>query len=123
MSFNALVKAFQFDMSYSPNSLKGVVQGVIEGSTIEVIEGDTKSLDFSSYGSLGWSTVASNHRMLQGAAFYEGPALVLIRTSKDFVLGALSTWARPSCDTFGHICSRFYASRSHTRFRILSPCT
>ena len=37
-------------MSYSLNSLKGVRKGIILGSNIEVIKGDTRSLDYSSYG-------------------------------------------------------------------------
>ena len=36
-------------MSYSPNSLKGVIWGIIYGTTIGVIKGDTRSLDCSSY--------------------------------------------------------------------------
>ena len=37
-------------MSYSLNSLKGVTQGIISGTTIGLIRGDTRSLDYSSYG-------------------------------------------------------------------------
>ena len=37
-------------MSYSLNSLKGVIQGIIYGTTIGVIKGDSRSLDYSSYG-------------------------------------------------------------------------
>ena len=37
-------------MSYSLNSLKGVIWGIIYGTTIGVIRGDTRSLDYSSYG-------------------------------------------------------------------------
>ena len=36
-------------MSYSLNSLKGVVWGIISGTTIGDIKGDTRSLDYSSY--------------------------------------------------------------------------
>ena len=36
-------------MSYNLNSLKGVIWGMIYGTTIEVIWGDTRSLDYSSY--------------------------------------------------------------------------
>ena len=36
-------------MSYSLNSLKGAIWGVILGTTIGLIEGDTRSLDYSSY--------------------------------------------------------------------------
>ena len=36
-------------MSYSLNSLKGVVWGIIWGTTIGDIKGDTRSLDYSSY--------------------------------------------------------------------------
>ena len=36
-------------MSCSLNSLKGVVQGSIYGSTIGIIKGDTRSLDYSSH--------------------------------------------------------------------------
>ena len=35
-------------MSYSLNSLKGVIWGIIYGTTIGVIRGDTRSLDYSS---------------------------------------------------------------------------
>ena len=38
-----------FDMTYTLNSLKGVIQGIIQGTTIGVIKGDTRSLDNSSY--------------------------------------------------------------------------
>ena len=37
-------------MSHSLNSLKGGYIGVIQGTTIGVIKGDTRSLDYSSYG-------------------------------------------------------------------------
>ena len=37
-------------MSYSLNSLKGVIWGIILGTTIGVIKGDTRSLDYSSNG-------------------------------------------------------------------------
>ena len=36
-------------MSYSLNSLKGVIYGIIYGTTIGLIKGDTRSLDNSSY--------------------------------------------------------------------------
>ena len=36
-------------MSYSLNSLKGAIYGNIYGTTIGVIKGDTRSLDYSSY--------------------------------------------------------------------------
>ena len=36
-------------MSYSLNSLQGVIQGIIWGTTIGVTKGDTRSLDYSSY--------------------------------------------------------------------------
>ena len=36
-------------MSYSLNSLKGVMEGTILGTTIGLIKGDTRSLDYSSY--------------------------------------------------------------------------
>ena len=36
-------------MSYNLNSLKGVIWGIIYGTTTEVIRGDTRSLDYSSY--------------------------------------------------------------------------
>ena len=39
-------------MSYSLNSLKGVREGIIQGSSIGDIKGDTRSLDYSSYDSL-----------------------------------------------------------------------
>ena len=38
----------------SLNSLKGVIWGIIYGTTIGVLRGDTRSLDYSSY--LGTST-------------------------------------------------------------------
>ena len=37
-------------MSYSLNSMKGVIWGIRQGTTIWVIKGDTRSLDYSSYG-------------------------------------------------------------------------
>ena len=37
-------------MSYSLNSLKGVIWGIIKGTTIGVIKGYTSSLDYGSYG-------------------------------------------------------------------------
>ena len=40
-------------MSYSLNSLKGVIWGIIWRTTIGVIKGDTRSLDYSSYGFWG----------------------------------------------------------------------
>ena len=40
-------------MSYSLNSLKGVIYGIIYGTTIVVIKGDTRSLDYSSCKPLG----------------------------------------------------------------------
>ena len=36
-------------MSYSLNSFKGVIQGIILWGIIGAIEGDTRSLDYSSY--------------------------------------------------------------------------
>ena len=36
-------------MSYSLNSLKEVISGIIKGTTIRVIKADTRSLDYSSY--------------------------------------------------------------------------
>ena len=36
-------------MSSSLNSLKGVIRGIIYGTTIGVIKGDTRSLDYGSY--------------------------------------------------------------------------
>ena len=36
-------------MYYSLNSLKGVIWGIISGTTIGDIKGDTRSLDYSSY--------------------------------------------------------------------------
>ena len=36
-------------MNYDLNSLKGVIWGIIYGTTIEVIRGDTRSLDYSPY--------------------------------------------------------------------------
>ena len=41
-------------MYYSLNSLKGVIYGIIEGTTIEVIKGDTRSLDYSSHNYIQW---------------------------------------------------------------------
>ena len=40
-------------MSYSLNSLKGGYIGIIYGTTIGVIKGDTRSLDYSSYVLIG----------------------------------------------------------------------
>ena len=37
-------------MSYSLNPLKGVLWGIIHGSVIGLIKGDTRSLDYGSYG-------------------------------------------------------------------------
>ena len=39
-------------MSHNLNSLKGVIYGIIYGTTIGVIKGDTRSLAYSSYGFL-----------------------------------------------------------------------
>ena len=36
-------------MSYSLNSLKGGYIGIIWGTTIRVIKGDTRTLDYGSY--------------------------------------------------------------------------
>ena len=36
-------------MSSSLNSLKGVIWGIIYGTTIGLIKGDTRSLDYGSY--------------------------------------------------------------------------
>ena len=36
-------------MSYSLNSLNGVLRGIIYGSTVGVIKGDTKTSDYGSY--------------------------------------------------------------------------
>ena len=41
-------------MSFSLNSLKGIIWGSIWGSTIRVIKGDTRSLDYSSYLLFQW---------------------------------------------------------------------
>ena len=37
-------------MGHSPNSLKGVISGIRYGSIIGFIKGDTKRLDYGSYG-------------------------------------------------------------------------
>ena len=37
-------------MSYSPNSLRVVILGIIQGIAIGVIKGDIRGLDYSSYG-------------------------------------------------------------------------
>ena len=37
------------NMSYSLNSLKGIIWGIIYGTTIGLIRGDTMSLDYSSH--------------------------------------------------------------------------
>ena len=37
-------------MSHSLNSLKGVIQGIIKGTTLGEIKGDTRSLDYTSTG-------------------------------------------------------------------------
>ena len=37
-------------MSYSLNSLKGVISGIIYGSIIGFNKGDTRSLDYGSFG-------------------------------------------------------------------------
>ena len=39
-------------MSYSLNSLKGVIWGIIYGTTTGDIKGDTRSLDNGSYGEI-----------------------------------------------------------------------
>ena len=39
-------------MSYSLNPLKGVIYGIIQGTTIVLIKGDTMSLDHSSFFSI-----------------------------------------------------------------------
>ena len=36
-------------MSYSLNSVKGVTQGIIQGTAEAASKGDTRSLDYSSY--------------------------------------------------------------------------
>ena len=36
-------------MSDSPNSSKGVISGTVEGTTLGIIKGDIRSLDYSSY--------------------------------------------------------------------------
>ena len=51
------------NMSHSLNSLKGVIWGIIEGSTIGVIKGDTRSLD---YGSLLQSLLRGGGLVLTG---------------------------------------------------------
>ena len=38
-------------MNHSLNSLKGVEKGIIYGTTLGLIKGDTRSLDYSSYAS------------------------------------------------------------------------
>ena len=53
-------------LSYSLNSLKGVIEGIIYGTTIGVIKGDTRSLDDSIYevGFLyGFSDIQSIHSL------------------------------------------------------------
>ena len=39
-------------MNYNPNSLKGIIWGIIQGTTIGVLMGHARSLDYSSYGPL-----------------------------------------------------------------------
>ena len=46
-------------MSYSLNSLRGVIWGIIYGTTIGVIKGDTRSLDNGSYDFL-WEFLPSS---------------------------------------------------------------
>ena len=41
-------------MSYSLNSLKGVIWGTIWGTTLGDIKGDTRGLDNSSYRETNW---------------------------------------------------------------------
>ena len=36
-------------LSFGLNSLKGVIQGIIWGSVVGAIKGDTRSLDYGSY--------------------------------------------------------------------------
>ena len=36
-------------MNHSLNSLKGVIQGITHGTTIGLIKGDFRSLDYGSY--------------------------------------------------------------------------
>ena len=36
-------------MTYSLNSLQGVILGIVWGSTLGFTKGDTRSLDYSSY--------------------------------------------------------------------------
>ena len=40
-------------MSYSLNSLQEVIEGIIYGTTIKIIKGDTRGLDYGSYGAVG----------------------------------------------------------------------
>ena len=50
-------------MSYSLNSLKWVIWGIIQGTALAAIKGDTRSLDYGSYGSCSkylppkWSSI------------------------------------------------------------------
>ena len=43
------------NMSYNLNSLKGVIWRIFYGTTIGVIRRDTRSLDYSSYGTRSFS--------------------------------------------------------------------
>ena len=36
-------------MSFRLHSLKGAIEGIIQGTTIGVLKGDTRSLDYGSY--------------------------------------------------------------------------
>ena len=51
-------------MSYSLNSLKGVIYGILREITITVVNGDTRSLDCSSHGAS--EKDSSLHRVLGG---------------------------------------------------------
>ena len=59
--------AFGTHMSYSLNSFKQVIYGIIWGTTIGGIKGHTRSLDYSSYRVYGLNLmlyVPSNGRIL-----------------------------------------------------------
>ena len=49
-------------MSYNLNSLKGVIWGIIYGTTIGIIKGDTRSLDYSSHESWLQAAIAEKEK-------------------------------------------------------------
>ena len=78
-------------MNHSLNSLKGVILGIILGTTIGVIKGDTRSLDYGSYTScnqegLGQQRPGSSAKDLQFPLPVLYPFSILILTEGPAIL-------------------------------------